>query len=186
MKIKNKIRRSFGIIFIIVLFFGALSGFFINQIANSAKVILQNNYQTLGFTHDMRSVLDTSNLPLSEKAGDNFDRHLKGLEHHISGKKEIEMTAMIRSAFTILQSPSMPLVQQGAAETEVRSYLHALEVLNMNAIEEKTADIKSNSDMALLVTGVAGLVTLLLLVAFGINLSRQAGLAVPQSHTAEI
>ena len=58
MKIKNKLRLGFGFIFIVVLFFGIVSLYYITEISDNAKVILKNNYETLNYSREMRTILD--------------------------------------------------------------------------------------------------------------------------------
>ena len=67
MKVKNKLRLGFGFLFVVVLLFGMITLFYINEISNSAKVILKDNYESLNFTRDMRTVLDEKDLPLVRK-----------------------------------------------------------------------------------------------------------------------
>ena len=66
MKVKNKLRLGFGFLFIVVLFFGAVTLFYIKQISNDAKVILKDNYESLSFSREMRTILDEQNLPINE------------------------------------------------------------------------------------------------------------------------
>jgi NtrC-family two-component system sensor histidine kinase KinB len=54
MKIKYKIRLGFSLIFISILFAGALSIFFLNRLSESSKVILKNNYESLSFPSTKR------------------------------------------------------------------------------------------------------------------------------------
>ena len=92
MKIKQKIRLGLGLIFIVVLFFGVISIYFISQLSNSSKVILKNNYATLGFTREMRAVLDENKLPLPAAAKTAFNTQLVKQEHNITEKGEREAT----------------------------------------------------------------------------------------------
>jgi NtrC-family two-component system sensor histidine kinase KinB len=74
MKIKNKLRLGFGFLFIVVLSFGAVSLYYIHEISDSAKVILKNNYETLSFAREMRTILDENKLPLNHNAINDFNR----------------------------------------------------------------------------------------------------------------
>ncbi|MDO7742930.1 MAG: MCP four helix bundle domain-containing protein, partial [Pedobacter sp.] len=62
MKIKTKLRLGFGFLFVVVLFFGAISLYYMNRISVSAKVILKDNYETLSYTRAMRALLDEHEL----------------------------------------------------------------------------------------------------------------------------
>jgi two-component system, NtrC family, sensor histidine kinase KinB len=183
MKIKNKIRRGFGLIFIVILFFGALSVFFINQMSNGAKVILKNNYETLQYTREMRNVLDNNKLPLDKEAQHEFEVQLINQEHNITEKNEGGMTAIVRNSFETMRSPVAPLVQQEAAEVEARRYLRSIEIVNMNAIVQKTDEAQSSVNNAVLILGLAGCITFLFLFSFSVNIGRY--LADPLIKLAE-
>jgi NtrC-family two-component system sensor histidine kinase KinB len=100
MKIKYKIRLGFSLIFISILFAGALSVFFLNRLSESSKVILKNNYETLSFAREMRTVLDENNLPLSDAAKSAFDQQLVKQEHNVTEKGEGAATSALRGLLT--------------------------------------------------------------------------------------
>jgi len=81
MKIRKKLFLGFGLLFIVVLFFGAVSIYYVEEISETAKVTLKNNYETLTFTRAMRSVLDENDLPLTSQAAATFDNALKKQEN---------------------------------------------------------------------------------------------------------
>jgi nitrogen fixation/metabolism regulation signal transduction histidine kinase len=171
MKIKQKIRLGIGLIFIVVLFFGIVSIYFVSQLSNSSKVILKNNYETLSFTREMRTVLDDNKLPLSVAAKTAFNTQLIKQEHNITEKGEREATAKVRSAFTVLQAGVGPLAQQEAAEHEARLALRTIEGLNMQAVVAKTAAAEASVNRAVLVLGIVCCFTFLLLFSFSVNIS---------------
>jgi len=84
MKVKNKLRLGFGFLFVVVLLFGMITLFYINEISNSAKIILKDNYESLNFTRDMRTVLDEQDLPLSAQNAAFFNTQLIKEEHNIT------------------------------------------------------------------------------------------------------
>jgi len=171
MKIRQKIRLGMGLIFIFVLFFGVISIYFISRLSDSSKVILKNNYETLSFTREMRTVLDDHKLPLSNAAITAFNTQLINQEHNITEKGEREVTAQVRRSFDELQAGTTPLAQQEAAERNVRIALRTIEGLNMQAIRIKTAAAESSVDRAVLVLGIVCCFTFLLLFSFSVNIS---------------
>jgi len=171
MNIKNKIRLGLGLIFIVVVFFGGISVYFISQLSDSAKVILKNNYETLSFTRGMRTVLDENKLPLSEAAKTAFNTQLLKQEHNITEKGEYAATAQVRSDFGILQSATAPLAQQENALYDARKSLRTIEGLNMNAIVKKTDAAQSSVNNAVLILGVVCCFTFLVLFSFSVNIS---------------
>jgi NtrC-family two-component system sensor histidine kinase KinB len=171
MKIKYKIRLGFGLIFIAILFAGALSIFFIERLSENAKVILRNNYETLSFTKEMRTVLDENTLPLNGSARSAFDKQLVKQEHNITEKGEDAATAALRTAFNVLQSPASNRVQQQGAERDARTYLLKIEELNMQAIVNKTDAAQASVNNATIILGGIGCLTFLALFSFSVNIS---------------
>src|ERR1700759_129819 len=137
MKIKNKLRLGFGFLFVVVLFFGVVSIFYIHYISDNAKVILKNNYESLSFAREMRTILDIDKLPLSESAKASFDKQLVLQEHNITETGEAAATAGLRKAFTALQAPNSGLTAQEQAEYDARAQLRQIEKLNMQSIVRK-------------------------------------------------
>lgn len=171
MKIKQKIRLGIGLIFIVILFFGVISIYFISQLSNSSKVILKNNYETLSFTREMRTVLDESKLPLTDAAKAAFNAQLTKQEHNITEKGEREATALVRKSFDVLQAGNAPLSRQEAAEQDARIALRTIEGLNMQAVVTKTAAAESSVNKAVLILGIVCCFTFLLLFSFSVNIS---------------
>ena len=169
MKIKTKLRLGFGFLFIVVLFFGAIAIYYIQEISKNAKVILEDNYETLSYTREMRTLLDENNLPLAPAVAAQFSKQLLNEEHNITEKGEREEVILLRSAFNRLsQSISTPINQQ-AAEREIRSHLRQIELLNMRAIVRKNDTARASVNRASLILGFAGTFTFLVLFSFSVN-----------------
>src|ERR1700761_9136736 len=122
MKVKNKLRLGFGFLFIVVLFFGLISLFYINEISNSAKVILKDNYESLNFTKNMRTVLDEDDLPLNAQAAQYFGAQLVKEQHNITETGEADAVQSLAKVFDQLQSRSTTPAQLKLAEREARKY----------------------------------------------------------------
>jgi NtrC-family two-component system sensor histidine kinase KinB len=84
MKIKTKLRLGFGFLFLVILIFGGLSMYFMDQISESAKVVLKDNYKSLKFSGKMRSILEDHSLPLSSEINKEFARQLILEENNIT------------------------------------------------------------------------------------------------------
>ncbi|MEO6630509.1 MAG: HAMP domain-containing protein, partial [Mucilaginibacter sp.] len=169
MKIKNKLRLGFGFLFIVVLFFGVVSIFYIHDISDSAKVILKNNYVSLSFAREMRTILDVEKLPLSETAKNDFDKQLVLQEHNITETGEASATTELRKAFRNLGSPKSDLAAQERAEYDARAQLRQIEKLNMQAIVRKNDHAQASVNNATLLLGLAGGFTFLILFSFSVN-----------------
>jgi PAS domain S-box-containing protein len=171
MRVKQKIRLGLGFVFIVVLFFGTISIFFISRLSNSSKIILKNNYETLSFTHGMRTVLDENKLPLSNDAKAAFNSALIKQEHNITEKGEYQATAQVRKDFGLLQAAGTPLTVQESTVHDIRVYLGNIDGLNMNSIVQKTTAAEASVDKAVLILGIICCFTFLILFSFAVNVS---------------
>jgi signal transduction histidine kinase/PAS domain-containing protein len=169
MKIKNKLRLGFGFLFVVVLFFGVVAIFYIHKISDSAKVILKNNYESLSFAREMRTVLDENKLPLSNKAITDFNRQLLKQENNITEKGEKEATAGLRQYFNILQARGSTASQQDSAQYHARTQLRKIESLNMQAIVRKNDNAQASVNKATILLGLVGTFTFLVLFSFSVN-----------------
>ena len=70
--------------FVAVLIFGVVSVYYIKVISETSNVTLKNNYETLLFTQEMRSVLDENDLPLTSRESETFEEALKKQENNIT------------------------------------------------------------------------------------------------------
>ncbi len=169
MKVKNKLRLGFGFLFIIILFFGLISLFYINEISNSAKVILKDNYESLNYTRDMRTILDQSDLPLTVEEAAVFNKSLVKEEHNLTEAGEPQAVANLRKCFTLLSNTSSGTDQLKTAERNARKYLRIIDVVNMKAIVFKNDKAHSAVENASMILGLAGTFTFLILFSFSVN-----------------
>ncbi|HTH82626.1 MAG TPA: ATP-binding protein [Mucilaginibacter sp.] len=169
MKVKNKLRLGFGFLFIVVLFFGLISLFYINEISNSAKVILKDNYESLNFTKNMRTVLDEDDLPLNAQAAQYFGGQLVKEQHNITETGEADAVQSLAKVFDQLQSRSTTPAQLKLAEREARKYLRTIDMVNMKAIVLKNDKAHASVKNASLFLGFAGTFTFLVLFSFSVN-----------------
>src|ERR1700761_7999156 len=118
MRIKTKLLLGFGALFLVVVFFGIVSVYYIEDISENSKTTVKNNYETLTFTRDMRAVLDENDLPLTPAASQAFDKALQKQEHNITETGEKQATAGVRQAFTKLTDASLSLPDKQKAERD--------------------------------------------------------------------
>ncbi|SDS20592.1 HAMP domain-containing protein [Mucilaginibacter mallensis] len=163
MRIKKKLFLGFGLLFIVVLVFGAVSLYYIEVISKTASITLKNNYQTLTFTRAMRSVLDEQDLPLNSLAAGTFDLALKKQENNITEHGEREATSGVRYCFGVLTNPSSGLNEQRQAEKKIRSLLTTIDGLNMQAIVSKNDSTHATVNKATLYLGSMVLITFFIL-----------------------
>jgi NtrC-family two-component system sensor histidine kinase KinB len=169
MKVKNKLRLGFGFLFVVVLVFGLISLFYINEISNSAKVILKDNYESLNFTRDMRTLLDEQDLPLNAEAAKNFNIQLTKEEHNITEVGELDAVKNLRKTFVQLQSNTATSVQLKQSERDARKYLRTIDIVNMRAIVIKNDKAHESVKNASIFLGLTGTFTFLVLFSFSVN-----------------
>ena len=169
MKIKTKLRLGFGFLFVVVLFFGAIAIYYIQEISENAKVILKDNYETLSYTREMRTLLDENDLPLNPSVAAKFNGQLQKEERNITEKGEHEAVVQLRKAFDQLQQQPTAIANQKLAEREIRSHLRQIELLNMQAIVRKNDTARASVNKASLILGFAGTFTFLVLFSFSVN-----------------
>jgi len=163
MKIRKKLFLGFGLLFIVVLFFGTVSIYYIEEISETSKITLKNNYETLTFTRDMRSVLDENDLPLTSGVIETFNKALKKQENNITEHGEMGATAGVRRNFALLIDPKQNLAQKQEAERTIRSLLKKIDGLNMQAIVLKNNSTHETVNKAAFYLGGMGFITFLIL-----------------------
>ena len=168
MKIKTKLRLGFGFLFIMVLFFGAFSGFYLKEISENSKVILKDNYETLRFIREMRTVLDDQDLPLSADAISRFNELLKMQEANITEAGEKQITQNVRSDFNALISEKQP-EELEYSERSLRHHLAGVEKLNMDAIVRKNDQAQASVKKATIYMSLIGSFIFLILFSFSVN-----------------
>ncbi|MEO8887067.1 MAG: ATP-binding protein [Mucilaginibacter sp.] len=169
MKVKNKLWLGFGFLFVIVLLFGTVCLYYLNKVADSSKLILKDNYISLNYCREMRSVLDNSIPPLTKTATERFNTQLKKEEANITEPGEEQVVANIRSAFVALQKNNndQNAIQQDIMK--IRQYIQAVEVINMRAITRKNDSVQQYIDHSVFILGFTATLTFLLLFSFSIN-----------------
>ncbi|SHG36388.1 HAMP domain-containing sensor histidine kinase [Pedobacter caeni] len=169
MKIKTKLRLGFGFLFVVVIFFGAISLFYMNKISMSSKVILKDNYETLNYTSNMRAVLDEHQLPLSATAKKDFENYLELEGKNVTEKGEGEAVAALRKAYESINNPAASLVGMQQAVTKLRSELRIIDKLNMDAIVRKNDTAQKAIEKAAMYVIFAASICFLILFSFIVN-----------------
>ncbi|WP_214225401.1 ATP-binding protein [Pedobacter sp. B4-66] len=169
MKIKTKLRLGFGFLFVVVLFFGAISLYYMNKISVSSKVILKDNYETLSFTRQMRAILDVNNLPLPANVSAQFAGLLEQEGKNITEPGEGAAVAILNSAYKDIVNPEVTSVSRQAAVSKARLQLSVIDQLNMNAIVRKNAAAQVAVERASMYLIFAASMCFLILFSFIVN-----------------
>lgn len=169
MKIKTKLRLGFGFLFLMVVLFGAFSAFYLREISNRSKVILKDNYESLRYTSEMRTILDNHKLPLSAEAVAMFDEELKKQEKNVTEVGERESTFRMRSDFSALTETGASREDLENYQRQLKGHLAAVEKLNMEAIVRKNDHAQAAVSKAIIYMSLIGSFIILVLFSFSVN-----------------
>ena len=162
MNIRTKLRLGFGFLFFVVISFGGISLYHINEIAKRSKVILKDNYKSLVYVNDMRIAIDEQNGNINSKNAVAFDKALKLEERNITENGEQKAVLALRKAFE-------NSLNQGAPITEIRLQLRNIDELNMNAIVKKNENAQRATEKATIYLSVTAAITFIILFSFIVN-----------------
>lgn len=169
MKIKTKLRLGFGFLFLVILIFGGMSMYFINQISESAKVVLKDNYESLRYSAKMRAILEDHNLPLTAVAEKEFNKQLVLEENNITEPGEKKAAQMLRMAFITFSNPLSTQADQQQALKNARLLLRSIDDLNMSAIVRKNDDAQYGVEKAVTYLMFTACMCFLILFSFVVN-----------------
>jgi NtrC-family two-component system sensor histidine kinase KinB len=169
MKIKTKLRFGFGFLFVVILFFGGVSLYYMNEISIRSKVILKDNYETLNYTSKMRSILDEHDLPLSSLAKAQFGKQLELEQENVTETGEGKAVDALRLAYTGVVDPNSSLSAKQESVSKVRKQLKQIDDLNMNAIVRKNAAAQSAIEKSAMYVIFAASICFLILFSFIVN-----------------
>jgi len=167
MKIKTKLRLGFGFLFIIVLSFGLIALFFLNELSDKSKVILKDNYKSLKYVAAMRNIVDEHSFPLSPQVAESFTKNLKDEGNNITESGEKDAFLKLESNFNRLQN-SKEVLQQNSLK-DLRSAFQKIEELNLKAIYAKNELANETSGRANLYIMIAATLSFIILFTFIIN-----------------
>ncbi|SEA62601.1 ATP-binding protein [Pedobacter hartonius] len=169
MKIKTKLRLGFGFLFVVVIFFGAISLYYMNKISVSSKVILKDNYESLRYARSMRTIIDENELPLSETAALRFAGQLHMEQRNITEKGETMAVKALEDAFRLMTGKSIGLSLQKQALKTAQVQLRIIDELNMNAIVRKNDQAQQGVERAATYLITAASFCFIILFSFSVN-----------------
>jgi len=168
MKIKTKLRLGFGFLFIIVLSFGLIALFFLNELSNKSKVILKDNYKSLKYVAAMRNVIDQNRLPLISTQLAIFKENLQNEGLNITESGEKVAFQKLEAAFNVLKSPQSLTIKENSIKN-LRVALQNIEQVNMKAIYDKNELANETSSRANLYIMIAATLSFIILFTFIVN-----------------
>ena len=165
MNIKTKLRLGFGFLFLIVITFGGISLYHINQISTRSKVVLKDNYKSLVYVNEMRTILDDKFSTWNATHQADFEKILQREEWNVTETGEKSAVITLRKAFTALNITT----DRTKTLAEIRVCLSNIEKINMNAIVRKNDSAQKATERASLYLGITAFITFLILFSFIVN-----------------
>jgi PAS domain S-box-containing protein len=134
------------------------------RLKNDAKMILEDNYESLDYCHIMQRQLDSFNIDRPD-AIRNFEDALRKQENNVTEPGEYDATAALRSDFDKLKKgdSSTPVIR------DMHKQLYFILNANMNAIERKNSRTETKAENALALISVIAAVIFLVAFTFSFN-----------------
>jgi PAS domain S-box-containing protein len=164
MRLKTKLSIGIGFLFIAILISGILGILSINVMKNDARLILEDNYETLVYSNNMLKLLDkmledSSNIQL-------FEKNLRQQEMNITEPGEAAATAAVRETFEYLKHSR----GNDSLRSLIRQKLYLINTANQQAILRKNniaeMNAKTFSNWLMVIFGLLTLVAFTLAVNF--------------------
>jgi PAS domain S-box-containing protein len=164
MRLKTKLSIGIGFLFIAILISGIVGIFSIYQLKNDARLILEDNYETLVYSNNMLTLMDR--VPFDSALFPEFESNLAKQEVNVTEPGEGIATAAVRNTFEQLKhDPSNDSLQ-----TLIRRELYKINTANQHAILRKNAVAENNarrfSNFTMVIFGFLALVAFTLAVNF--------------------
>lgn len=169
MKVKTKLRLGLGFLFAIVLAFGGISLYHINEISTRSKIVLKDNYKSLVYVNEMRAALDQENGEINQKNSRAFQRILHQEEKNVTEVGELKAVVALKNAFGVLMSSTLSAEEKSAAMAQLRLQLRTIDELNMDAIVKKNESTQRATERATFFLGLTAFVCFLILFTFVVN-----------------
>jgi signal transduction histidine kinase len=168
MKIKTKLRLGFGFLFIIVISFGLIALFYLNELSDKSKVILKDNYKSLKYVAAMRNIIDQNQFPLNSQQQATFTENLKNEGKNITEPGEKMAYQQLEGAFKVLGNPQPEAIKSDRIK-DLRLALQNIEQVNMKAIYDKNELANEASSRANLYIMIAATLSFIILFTFIVN-----------------
>ena len=168
MKIKTKLRLGFGFLFIIVLSFGLIALFYLNELSDKSKVILKDNYKSLKYVAAMRNVIDQHPFPLSKSQLAVFTENLQNEGKNITEPGEKIAFQKLETAFKMLNRSQSASIKETSIN-DLRVAFQNIEQVNMKAIYDKNELANEASSRANLYIMIAATLSFIILFTFIVN-----------------
>lgn len=163
MKIKQKLFLGLGALFVLILFLGILSGYYVTKLSGDTKNILAANYNSVKYSREMLIALDE--IATDSTAFNRFDKSL--------GQQKLNCTEVGEQAVTDRLSTDFELLRNNYSDsniyTQIRKDLVHVMQLNMDAIQRKSDLATHSASDALMWISVAGTLSFIIALTLLFN-----------------
>jgi two-component system, NtrC family, sensor histidine kinase KinB len=177
MKIKAKLLLGIGLLFAMIVLLGAIGGIYINKLSEDTKNILVANYNSIDYSRQMLIALNEDGF--SPSSISKFEANLKKQQNNITETGEQQLTEQISTNFSKLKN--------NPADTALLATVHNgltdIMLLNMQAIERKSAVATKTADNATIWIALVG--TFCFLIAFVLLVNLPGNIANPVKELTE-
>jgi PAS domain S-box-containing protein len=160
MSVRLKTKLSLGLIFlfVVIVLFGVLGLFYINQLSKEGRQVLENNQESLLYCNQMLQALE--NIRTQKDAIDIFKDNLKKQQGNITEIGEKEATDELTKNFNEMQVDPT----DSSNYIDIRRAIYKIQDVNELAIVRKSANARQTAESAANVLTM--LFTILTLVSF--------------------
>ncbi|MFI5134038.1 MAG: ATP-binding protein [Chitinophagales bacterium] len=162
--VKNKIRLGTIFLFILLLLLGGPSIFFLVRLKNDAKTVLQNNYESLDYSHTMQQQIDSLFINRSRSL-QQFEVALHKQETNITEPGEDSVTHVLRTAFDKVKTGDTSIFTRRIIAQQLQSILS----LNMKAINNKSLHTEKRAEDTLTYISIIATIIFLVSITFLFN-----------------
>ena len=177
MKIKAKLFLGIGLLFAMIVLLTAIGSIYINKLSADTNNILTANYNSIDYSRQMLIALNEDGF--SNSSITSFESNLKQQQNNITENGEEQLTNQVAANFNKLKN--------NPADTALLATVHDgltdIMLLNMQAIERKSAVAKKTADNATLWIALAG--TFCFLIAFVLLVNLPGNIANPIKELTE-
>ncbi|MEP6674849.1 MAG: ATP-binding protein [Ferruginibacter sp.] len=164
MKIKAKLTLGIGLLFAMIVLLTVLGGLYINKLSGDTKNILVSNYNTIDYSRKMLNALNNSNADSGQLKA--VQDNLLKQQQNITELGEAELTGQLTTHFEQLKkTPGSPDIIK-----TVRNDISDIMLLNMLAIQRKSAKAEDTAGKAIFWIGLTGSICFLIAFVLLINL----------------
>ena len=177
MKIKAKLFLGIGSLFVMIVLLTALGSIYINKLSADTKNILVANYNSIDYSRQMLIAMNAEDFN-TEGIG-AFEANLKKQQKNITENGEQQLTDQLTTDFNKLKRNPADTTQL----TKVHDNVTDIMLINMQAIERKSAVAKKTADSAKLWITLVG--TFCFLIAFVLLVNLPGNIANPVKELTE-